>query len=103
MLGIPEWAIGIGFIILVGSIVRVVIGRFAPADQLRGRQGRQRDALNAVADLKAKLGSNEEMEARLADLDDVQRRLADVEERLDFAERMLSQQRDAQRLGSPQK
>jgi len=31
----------------------------------------------------------------------VQRRLADVEERLDFAERMLAKQRDAERIVPP--
>ena len=42
-------------------------------------------------------------EPRLGEMDDLQRRLADVEERLNFAERLLSQQRDAQRLGSSNK
>jgi len=31
----------------------------------------------------------------------VQRRLADVEERLDFAERMLAKQRDGERIAPP--
>jgi hypothetical protein len=31
----------------------------------------------------------------------VQRRLADLEERMDFAERMLAKQRDADRIAPP--
>jgi len=31
----------------------------------------------------------------------VQQRLAELEERLDFAERLLAQQRDGERLGPP--
>ena len=40
-----------------------------------------------------------ELEARVAELEQSQARLAEVEERLDFNERLLSQQRDAARLG----
>jgi len=43
----------------------------------------------------------EGVQTRLGDLEDVQRRLADVEERLDFAERMLAKQRDAERIAPP--
>jgi len=39
--------------------------------------------------------------ARLDALEDVQRRLGDVEERLDFAERMLAKQRDGERIAPP--
>jgi len=37
------------------------------------------------------------------ELEDVQRRLSEVEERLDFAERLLTKQRDVERLPSEQK
>jgi Tfp pilus assembly protein PilO len=40
-----------------------------------------------------------ELEARVAELEQSQARLAEIEERLDFNERLLSQQRDAARLG----
>jgi hypothetical protein len=33
-------------------------------------------------------------------LDDMQRRVGDLEERVDFAERLLAKQRDAERLAS---
>jgi hypothetical protein len=40
------------------------------------------------------VGGSDDVQTRLDALEDVQRRLADVEERLDFAERMLAKQRD---------
>ena len=36
-----------------------------------------------------------------ADLDDAHRRIAALEERVDFAERMLAKQREPDRLGAP--
>ncbi len=44
----------------------------------------------------------EELETRLGELAQLQRRLSEVEERLDFAERLLAAQRNAQRLGPSQ-
>jgi len=44
----------------------------------------------------------EEMQARLVELEAVADRLADVEERLDFAERLLAKSRDVERLPSPE-
>ena len=43
-----------------------------------------------------------DMQRRVDELENVDQRLAEVEERLDFAERLLTTQRDAQRL-SPTK
>jgi hypothetical protein len=40
-----------------------------------------------------------DLRARLDDADAARHRIAELEERLDFAERMLTQQRDAQRIG----
>jgi len=37
----------------------------------------------------------------LAEVDDLKRRLAEAEERLDFTERLLAKDRDAQRLAPP--
>jgi len=103
MFGLPEWALGVAVIILAGSIGKAMIARYTPPGQLRGRKASKHEMAATVEDLQGKLGGLEDVEARLNELDDLQRRLADVEERLDFAERMLSQQRDAQRLSSPQK
>jgi hypothetical protein len=43
----------------------------------------------------------EDMRERLLRLEDVEKRLAEVEERLDFAERLLARQREAERLPPP--
>ena len=40
----------------------------------------------------------EELRARLGEMDAMQHRLVDLEERVDFAERLLAQRRDAERL-----
>jgi hypothetical protein len=101
MFGIPEWAIGVGFIFLAGSVARALFGGFSAADRLRGRKASRRGLSQAVEDLQRKLGGTEDVETRLGELEDVQRRLADVEERLDFAERMLAKQRDAERIVPP--
>ena len=45
----------------------------------------------------------EELEARLAQLDSVQARMFELEERLDFAERLLAQQREPVRLPEGQR
>ena len=41
------------------------------------------------------------METRLGELDDLRKRLGEVEERLDFAERLLTKQREAERIVPP--
>jgi Tfp pilus assembly protein PilO len=41
----------------------------------------------------------DQMQARLGEVDALQHRLLDLEERLDFAERMLAQKREPDRLG----
>jgi hypothetical protein len=43
-----------------------------------------------------------ELEARLAELEQGQAHLAELEERLDFAERLLAQPREAAQIGKPQ-
>jgi predicted nuclease with TOPRIM domain len=43
----------------------------------------------------------EDVQTRLLELDQLRQRMNELEERLDFAERMLASQRDAQRLGPP--
>ena len=80
------------------GVAQVVARRLIPADQLRhadrlrGRRGAKREVAEAL----------EEVEARLGELDDMRKRLAEVEERLDFAERLLTKQREAERIVPPQ-
>jgi len=104
MFGIPEWALGVGFIIVAGSLASA-IGRSvfggAPARRLDGRKLNKHDLAAVVNELQGKLDALGDIQARLGEVEDAQRRLAEVEERLDFAERMLAQQRGAERLPSP--
>ena len=95
MLGIPQWAIGVGVVMLfitTAQIVRrLVLGPQPPA---RGLWSRLLDARDAQG--------LDEIEARLAELETLKQRVVELEERVDFAERMLASQREAQRLAPPQ-
>jgi hypothetical protein len=103
MFGIPEWALGVGFIIVAGSIAKALVGRIGPPDRHGGlgRSRSRRDLAQAVEELQKRVGGSDDVQTRLDALEDVQRRLADVEERLDFAERMLAKQRDSERIVPP--
>lgn len=82
MLGfIPEWAIGVCVIFAFTAI----LVRLLP----RGRR----------QSLMQRAPSSDDLASR-SDLEDVQRRLAEVEERLDFAERLLAK-RDVERVPPP--
>ena|SRR5690242_16371284 len=99
MFEIPVWAVGVGFIILCVAVAQVVARRLIPADQLRrvdrfrGRGGAKREAAELV----------EELQGRLGELDDLRKRLGEMEERLDFAERLLTKQREAERIDPPKR
>jgi len=101
MFGIPEWAVGVGFIIVAVSIAKAVAGRIGPPDRHGRPRGSRRDLARAVEDLQQRVGGSDDVQTGLDALEDVQRRLADVEERLDFAERMLAKQRDVERIVPP--
>lgn len=97
--GIPEWAIGVGFIILAGSLARALTGRRSPMDRLRGRA--DRDPGPVLDELQRRLGALEEGQRRLGEGEDVHGRLSEVEERLDFVERVLAKQREGERAVPP--
>ena len=101
MFGIPDWAVGVGFILVAVSIAKALAGRLGPPDRLGRARGSRRDMAQAIDDLQKRVGGSEDVQSRLDALEDVQRRLADVEERLDFAERMLAKQRDVERIVPP--
>jgi hypothetical protein len=107
---IPEWAIGVGFIIVFISIGKALADRLGPPNPNRrhGRKASLRDLTQAVEELRRKAegggggeGAGSDAQARLDELEDVQRRLSDLEERVDFAERLLAKQRDAERIAPP--
>jgi hypothetical protein len=101
MFGIPDWAVGVGFIMIAVSIAKALAGRIGPPDRQGAPRGSRRDLAQAVEELQKRVGGSEDVQTRLDALEDVQRRLADVEERLDFAERMLAKQRDVDRIVPP--
>jgi hypothetical protein len=100
--GIPDWAVGVGFIIIAVSLGKALIRAIFPGERWAGRRGSRRDMTRALTDLPDRPSEIDEIQERLGQIDDLQRRLAEVEERLDFAERLLTKQSDADRLASPQ-
>lgn len=102
---IPEWAVGVAFIMLAISVGKMLSGRGAPADSLRGRKLSWRELGRAMEDVERRLAALEETQRRLGEGagEDVQSRLSEIEERLDFTERMLAKQRDPERLDSPKR
>ena len=99
--GIPEWAIGVGFIIVAGSLAKALTGGFAQSSRLRGRRLHSREIGPALEEMQRRLDVLEEGQQRIGAGDDAQARLNEVEERLDFVERMLAKQRDAERVSPP--
>ncbi|HYR98899.1 MAG TPA: hypothetical protein VEO58_07770, partial [Gemmatimonadales bacterium] len=100
----PEWAFGVALIVMAISIGKAIAARIGPPEGPRGPRGprgSRRHLAQVIDDLQKRVGGSEDVQSRLDALEDVQRRLADVEERLDFAERMLAKQRDAERIGPP--
>jgi hypothetical protein len=99
--GIPEWAIGVGFIIVAVSLAKGLARGFTPSSRLRGRRLHPREIGPALEELQHRLDALEEGQQRLGAGDDVQGRMNEVEERLDFVERMLAKQRDVERVNPP--
>ncbi len=87
MFGLPEWAIGVGAILVLVTVLQVVYARLVPPEYRRRRWKGE------------PLQASDDMQSRLAELEEVKQRLAELEERVDFAERLLAKQREAGRLG----
>jgi hypothetical protein len=82
---VPSWAVGVAIIIIAASFAKGLRGVFrTQADPRVGRGPAESDLAHLTAVL-----------------DDVQRRLGELEERADFAERLLAKQRDGERLAPP--
>ncbi len=83
---IPDWALGVGAILTLVTVLRIASAKLVPGAYgrrfLRGETGAER----------------EEMQAGLAELEELKRRVGELEERLDFAERLLARQREGERL-----
>ena len=87
MFGLPEWAVGVGAVLVLVTVLQVIYVRLMPPEYRRRR-------------LKGEpLQASDDVQSRLAELDEVKHRLGELEERVDFAERLLAKQREAERLG----
>jgi len=80
---IPSWALGAAVILIAIQIGRSISGKYG------GGRGRHR-GLSA---------SNDEISELRQNLETMQNRVAELEERVDFAERLLAKQRESDRLG----
>jgi hypothetical protein len=88
---IPSWALGAAVILIAIQIGRAISGKYGGGG--RGRlRGRNRE-LPASDDEIGELRQN---------LETMQTRVAELEERVDFAERLLAKQREGDRLGGGQ-
>ena len=88
--GIPEWALGVTAILAVVSVLKIVTARLMPPGY---RPRSMRDMMGGETPAET-----EETQARLAELDELKRRVGELEERVDFAERLLARQREGERL-----
>ena len=79
--------IGIGALIMITSAGIVMIRRLAP------RSAVDRTERDQVL---------EDVQVRLGELDQLKRQVGELEERVDFAERLLAKQREGLRLAPPQ-
>jgi TolA-binding protein len=77
---IPSWALGIAVIMIAIQIGRAISGK------ARRYQRGSQDSDTNVDELRQSL-------------DAMQHRVAELEERVDFAERLLAKQRESDRLG----
>ena len=77
---IPSWALGIAVIMIAIQVGRAISGK------ARRYQRGSQDSDTNVDELRQSL-------------DAMQHRVAELEERVDFAERLLAKQRESERLG----
>jgi len=81
----PTAAFGAIILLVLGGVVLL---RFLPQPKSRLMHQPEREAL-------------EDLQVRLGQLDQLQERIGELEERVDFAERILAKQREGERLALP--
>ncbi len=91
--------IGLALVIGATLVLTGPVGK-ALAEWIRG-WSRTEEQWLAMKAAKHGVALGGESERLLAELDELKRRLAEVEERLDFAERLLARERDPERLAPP--
>ncbi|HEX4633267.1 MAG TPA: hypothetical protein VH163_05510 [Gemmatimonadales bacterium] len=92
--GMPEWVGIVVIIMLAGSVARAIGGGGGRGNRVKNAK----DLDRRLADLE---DSHRQLAAGSGDTAELERRMGEVEERLDFAERMLAKRNDAERLGPP--
>ncbi|SRR6266704_2298361 len=101
MFGIPSWAIGVIVIVAGVGLVQTLVGLAYKVLGIPRPWGRGRGRTVIGMTLPADSGERTDSGEHTAALDNLQRRVAELEERLDFAERLLAQHRDAAQLNPP--
>src|SRR5213078_657253 len=99
-----EWVpavtmLGLALIIGTALVLRGPMGK-ALAQWIRGWSKTDEQWLAMQAAKHGVVGGGE-VERLLGEVDELKRRLAEAEERLDFTERLLARDRDAQRVAPP--
>ena len=89
MFGLPQWAVGVGAVLVLVTVLQVIYVRLMPPEYRRRRWKGE------------PLQTSDDVLGRLTELDEVKQRLAELEERVDFAERLLAKQSEGERLGRP--
>ena len=79
---IPSWALGAAVILIAIQVGRAISG----STRLRMRRRGSQDSEPEIAEVQENLAA-------------LQHRVAELEERVDFAERLLAKQRESDRLG----
>jgi hypothetical protein len=88
---IPSWALGAAVILIAIQVGRAISGRHGMSRW--GRRGR------AGRGGREELGSDTDVDDLRQSLETMQNRVAELEERVDFAERLLAKHRESDRLG----
>jgi len=95
---LPSWAVGVIAIMAGIGVLQILIAAAYKAMGIPRREWGGRTKGRTV--IGVNLPSSDSGE-HAAVLDDLQRRIAELEERVDFAERLLAQHRDAAQLNPP--
>jgi hypothetical protein len=100
MFGIPSWAIGV--VAICGGLGLMVVLIQLGEGLKNGLSGLKRQSRGPHTVIGMNVGvASGETTAQPEVLEDLQRRVAELEERLDFAERLLAQRPDPEKLMPP--